>query len=90
MPQRVIGSEQIVFQHEQAYRSTYSSRGCIEDWRKAIGALCPGNPLMTLMVSAALAGPLLKLTHQQSAGLHVIGDSSSGKSTLLQVATSVW
>ena len=90
MPQRVIGSEQIVFQHEQAYRSTYSSRGSVEDWRKAIGALCSGNPLMTLMVSAALAGPLLKLTHQQSAGLHVIGDSSSGKSTLLQVATSVW
>ena len=30
------------------------------------------------------------LEPEESAGLHVIGDSSSGKSILLQVATSVW
>ena len=90
MPHKTLGSDHIVFQHEQAQRSPYQQRGTLEQWRAMIGKLCQDNPLMLLTVSASLAGPLLKLTHHQGAGLHLIGDSSSGKSTLLQVATSVW
>ena len=90
MPHRTIGTERVVFQHEQTHHGAFTQRGTLAAWRDGIGLLCQCNPLMVLAVSAALAGPLLKLTHRQSAGLHLVGDSSSGKSTLLNVAASVW
>lgn len=46
-----------------------------------------------LSLSAAFTAPLLKLAKLQEvggAGLHLMGDSSRGKTTALQVAASVW
>jgi putative DNA primase/helicase len=43
-----------------------------------------------LAILAALAGPLLYLAGQEGGGLHIYGGSSKGKTTLLQIAASVW
>ena len=43
-----------------------------------------------LAISAALAGPLLDLAGIEGGGLHFHGQSSKGKTTLLQLAASVW
>ena len=43
-----------------------------------------------LAISAGLAGPLLHLAGQEGGGLHFHGQSSRGKTTLLQAAASVW
>jgi len=54
---------------------------------------CSGNPILLLSVSASFAAPLLLKAKQQSAGgggIHLIGKSSNGKTTALQVAASVW
>jgi len=43
-----------------------------------------------LAISAAFAGPLLQLANAESGGVHFFGNSSKGKTTLLQMAASVW
>lgn len=94
MPRRTIAqgelARRITFQSEVAGQDEYATAGSLESWRQHIGALCSGNPLMVLAVSTALAGPLLHLCYRQTAGIHLVGDSSNGKTTLLEVAASVW
>lgn len=94
MPRRTIArgelARRVSFQSEFASHDDYATAGTLEGWRDNIGQLCSGNPLMVLAVSTALAGPLLFLTHRQAAGIHLVGDSSNGKTTLLEVAASVW
>lgn len=94
MPRRTIAqgelARRITFQSEVAGQDDYATAGTLESWRQHIGELCSGNPLMVLAVSTALAGPLLFLCHRQTAGIHLVGDSSNGKTTLLEVASSVW
>jgi putative DNA primase/helicase len=67
-----------------------TSAGDIAGWKKEIGALCRNNPMMVLAASLAFSGPLLSMLNMQSGGLHFRGVSSSGKTTLLQIAASVW
>jgi putative DNA primase/helicase len=59
-------------------------------WRDALGTKCQGNPLMILAVSLAFSGPLLEPLGMSGGGLHFRGASSSGKTTLLNLAASVW
>lgn len=67
-----------------------AAKGSVENWRESIGMKCRGNPLMVLAVSLAFSGPLLAILGQSGGGLHFRGSSSSGKTTLLRLATSVW
>ncbi|SHL26117.1 DUF927 domain-containing protein [Halomonas caseinilytica] len=94
MPRRSIAAgalgSRLTFQSEHAGQGDYATAGSLESWRRHVGTLCSGNPLLVLAVSAALAGPLLYLTHRQTAGIHLVGDSSNGKTTALEVAASVW
>lgn len=92
MPTRTIGQAKpkVRFQSDAPQDTDFKQQGTLEEWRATLGKMSSGNPLLMLAVSTALAGPLLELTHRKSCGLHFVGDSSSGKSTLLEVASSVW
>lgn len=64
--------------------------GSLEDWKTNVGEKCICNPLMILAVSLAFSGPLLSPLDLSGGGLHFRGTSSSGKTTLLNIAASVW
>lgn len=64
--------------------------GTAREWRDGVGALCAGNSRLVLAVSAAFAAPLLELVGYESGGIHLVGASSTGKTTALRLATSVW
>lgn len=66
------------------------ARGIADDWQANVGLLCRDNPLMVLAVSLAFSGPLLAPLGLNGGGLHFRGVSSSGKTTLLRLAASVW
>lgn len=66
------------------------TRGTFEAWKNTVAACCVGNPLMMLAVSHAFTGPLLSVLGLPGGGFHLCGRSSSGKSTIQYVATSVW
>jgi putative DNA primase/helicase len=68
----------------------FKATGSLADWKEGVGSLCEGNSRMILSVCAALAGPVLTPLGQESGGFHFRGPSSTGKTTTLAVATSVW
>lgn len=68
----------------------FRKAGTIEGWQHDIGALLPGNPLLMLAVGVGLAGPLLDMVGELGGGFHIVGASSTGKTTLAEVLASVW
>jgi len=82
------GGERVIL--DVAAIGLYESRGTIDDWRDGVAKLASGHLLPVLAISAALAGPLLHLAGLEGGGLHYFGASSKGKTTLLQLAASVW
>jgi putative DNA primase/helicase len=92
LPDAVIGPEAagVVFQSPEPQADEFSTKGCLHGWRESVAALAPGNPLLVLALSAGFAGPLLKLCHAESGGLHLTGDSSTGKTAAIEAACSIW
>ncbi len=82
------GSETVILDGEA--HGPYEARGSLADWREGVGRLASGHALPVLAISAALAGPLLHLAGQEGGGVNFFGQSSRGKTTLLQMAASIW
>lgn len=92
LPRETIGdgAERIVFQSDNAVENTFRSKGTAEQWRERVGELCIGNTRLAFAVACAFAGPLLRPAGMESGGFHYRGDSSSGKTTALKLAASVY
>ncbi|MDQ3194926.1 MAG: DUF927 domain-containing protein [Pseudomonadota bacterium] len=91
LPERTIGgaSEQVIYQAESSARD-YRQAGTLEQWRAEVAALCAGNSRLVLSVSVAFAAMLLNASGAESGGLNLVGESSTGKTTALKVAASVY
>lgn len=92
---RVIGggnAEPIVFQPERHLPNIGSMhvRGELRQWQHHVAKECIGNPYLIFALCSSFAGPLLKFAGLESGGFHFYGLSSTGKTTALQVAASVW
>jgi putative DNA primase/helicase len=92
LPHETIGddAERIVFQSDSQMENTFRMKRDAAAWRERIGALCVGNSRLVFAVSCAFAGPLLRPGGMESGGFHLRGDSSSGKTTALRLAASVY
>jgi putative DNA primase/helicase len=93
LPDKTYGEsayERIRWHPENESETLYRAAGSLEDWRREIGQRCVGNSRLTICVSAAFAAPLLRPAEEPGGGLHVVGPSRLGKTTLLRVGGSVW
>ena len=93
MPNKTIGSnqqEKIIFQSAVNTQSTFKQKGTLASWQDNVSKPCAGNSRLVFAISAAFASPLLDVTGMESGGVHFRGDSSTGKTTALRVASSVW
>lgn len=90
LPQRTIGSDTVRYQAGARSLNLYSTSGTLEQWQTEVATKCAGNPVLTLAIGCALAGPLLSLVGVVGGGVHLVGDSSSGKSLAQLVGSSVW
>lgn len=90
MPKQNIGTGDAIFQSDSANGDEYRRGGTLEGWQSSIGTWCAGNPLLMLSVCASLGGALLFHVQRQGGGFHAVGDSSTGKSTLVLAGCSVW
>jgi putative DNA primase/helicase len=90
LPESCIGSDDYFYQSENIHADVpYRQAGSLTEWQNNIARYCVGNPLLMLSVCCAFAGALLKPAHQQGGGFHLVGESSKGKSTGLELACSV-
>ena len=92
LPDMVIGpnASKVIFQSGECGHDEHTTAGTLEGWQHEISSRAVGNPLLLLALSASFAGPILALCNAEGGGLHFVGDSSTGKTTLLEAACSVW
>ncbi|MBL8376998.1 MAG: DUF927 domain-containing protein [Burkholderiales bacterium] len=92
LPRETLGAtgERIVYQTDGAVENTFRQRGDLARWRERVASHCIGNSRLVFAVSCAFAGPMLRPAGLDSGGFHLRGDSSSGKTTALRLAASVY
>jgi uncharacterized protein (DUF927 family) len=84
------GQEQVVLQGLNHSVDGYRQAGDLETWKTDVAALCVGNTRLVFAVSMAFGAPLLSRLDVEGGGVHLRGQSSEGKTTVLRVAASVW
>jgi putative DNA primase/helicase len=70
--------------------ATFASQDLLDNWIKNVSAYCHHNSRLIFCASMAFASMLLKPCGIQSGGFHLAGNSSSGKTTCLRVAASIF
>lgn len=92
LPDRVLGesNEKLHYYSGAPALCKLSQKGTLDEWRENVAAKCQGNSRPVFALCAAFAGPLLDVLGSETCGFHFVGDSSTGKSTLLKVAASVY
>ena len=93
LPHEQIGKSNgdlIVYQVNNALDNRYQSKGTLEQWRSNVAQLAKNHSLLAFSLCTAFAGQLLDPLNQQGGGFHIKGGSSKGKSTALNLASSVW
>ena len=91
LPDETIGSvrgETVIVQGAAA--APFEKRGSLAEWQDGVGSLVAAHARGVFAVSVAFAGPLLGLLGLEGGGFHFYGQSSRGKSTLVEAAASVW
>lgn len=92
LPDAVIGpnADGVIYQSGERGHDEHTMTGTLEGWQENISALAVGNPLLMMALSAAFAGPLLAKCNAEGGGIHFVGDSSTGKTTIIEAACSIW
>jgi uncharacterized protein (DUF927 family)/phage/plasmid primase-like uncharacterized protein len=84
------GDERPVFQNEAMLLPESTTVGTSDEWRTEVAGLAQGNSRLVFSLCVAFAAPLLELTGEDSGGFHLRGSSSTGKTTALRLAASVY
>jgi putative DNA primase/helicase len=93
LPDAVFGEaagQRTVWQPHSRISHAYRTTGTLDGWRTLVAGPAAGNSRLVLALAIAFAAPLLELLGLEGGGFHVRGPSSTGKTTLLRVAGSVW
>jgi uncharacterized protein (DUF927 family) len=91
LPDRSIGAgstETVILSSSGA--TPYEARDSLAAWQAGVGQLACGHSRLVLAVSAAFAGMLLRPAKLEGGGFNFYGASSTGKSTTVEAAASVF
>jgi putative DNA primase/helicase len=89
---RVIGTgaEQLRLDPENADAAAkFDVRGTLKSWQRHVAPLCSTSSRLILGICAGLTAPLLDITGIEGGGLHYVGPSSIGKTTILRGVASM-
>jgi putative DNA primase/helicase len=93
LPEETLGRDdskhEIIFHSETGIEANFSQKGSIEEWR-SISRLCEKNTRMTLASCVSFAGALLPKSDATGGGFHLVGETSTGKTTGFLIAASIW
>jgi putative DNA primase/helicase len=89
LPTEIIGDPHGVWFDGQNV-ALYGKGGKFEVWKTKVAAPCEDNSYLVLAACCGFAGPLLEPLNIQGLAIHYSGNSTTGKSTALAVAASVW
>ncbi|KLP24679.1 TOPRIM and DUF927 domain-containing protein [Enterobacter roggenkampii] len=88
----IIGApaQPVLFSGRSSAAAGYTVAGTSESWRKSVARLAYGNYSMMTGIAAALAAPLIGLAGADGFGIHFYEQSSAGKTTTANVASSLY
>ncbi|HCK3133818.1 TPA: DUF927 domain-containing protein [Salmonella enterica subsp. enterica serovar Ruiru] len=88
----IIGTPEhpVLFSGRSSAAAGYTVAGTSESWRKSVARLAYGNYAMMTGIAAALAAPLIGLAGADGFGIHFYEQSSAGKTTTANVASSLY
>lgn len=78
------------FDEDKRNDAKFIRAGTLDGWRKLVASKAGEHKRLLLAISAAFAGPLIRLVNEESGGLHFTSNSSAGKTTALSLASSVY
>lgn len=93
LPDAVISSgesPEMMLQNVDRAGNKFKTKGELSDWHEQIGKYCENNSRLMFSVCLSFAASLLPIAEESSGGFHLYGTSSTGKTTALFVAGSVW
>lgn len=93
LPRETLGdsdAEPVLYQAASLEGVAMGQGGTLDGWREQVAARCAGNSRLVLAICAGFAGPCLGLMGAEGGGFHLRGGSSSGKTTALAVAASLY
>lgn len=68
----------------------YRASGTLDTWCREVAARCVGNSRLLFGVACGFAAPLLRVVGAEGGGFNLRGESSKGKTTIIDAAASVW
>lgn len=88
----IIGTPErpVLFSGRSSAAAGYTVAGTPESWRNSVARLAYGNYAMMTGIAAALAAPLIGLADRDGFGIHFYEQSSAGKTTTQNVASSLY
>lgn len=93
LPEETLGQtteEKVWYLGPTNSKTIFHYVGSVIEWKNTIATLCKDNSRLMFGVSSAFAGPLLGICHEENGGFHLRGASSTGKTTILYAAASVF
>lgn len=92
LPDKVYGERlgQLNWTADSFAEHGFAQHSTLACWQTEIAARAVGNSRLIFGLSAALLGPLLRWFPSDTAGFHLAGRTSTGKTTWLRLAASVW
>ena len=89
LPKRIYGTFDQSKYHFECSCSGYRNHGNLQEWGQ-IAETAVGNTRFVFALCAAFAAVLLTPLGIEGGGFNFVGESSSGKTTALKIASSVW
>ncbi|EQB1503111.1 DUF927 domain-containing protein [Enterobacter asburiae] len=88
----IIGTPErpVLFSGRSSAAAGYTVAGTSESWRNSVARLAYGNYAMMTGIAAALAAPLIGVAERDGFGIHFYEQSSAGKTTTQNVASSLY
>jgi putative DNA primase/helicase len=79
------------FELDRRLEGNFSQAGTLDDWKKNVAGFCGGNALAMFGITTMFVSPLLPWLSVEADGVyHIVGATSSGKTSILRAAASVW
>jgi putative DNA primase/helicase len=88
-PAKTYGDSDLRFRDPEPDNNMTQIEGTLDGWKCEVAAKCAGNSRLLFSLGTAFASPLLPLAQIESGGFHLVGTTSIGKTTALNLAASV-
>ncbi len=68
----------------------YTKNGSLENWKLGVAAKASGNPYLLFAIAFGLSGPVMMPLNLRGLGVHIHGDSTTGKTSVSEAGASCW